>query len=272
MHLEPAPTTRDRLNGMATVVGQEFFPFIQDTLGGQRALMSALRLFMEQGKNIAVVTGPHVKIADVALLDVGYSEHIDEEYWQEQCGLIISRGVTTIEAFETAASQVAQEAGHVFMSFPRTSTIEELIVNQDILTDEQFESLISTNNRRMRKEVREWLAIDLRANIAHAVGKRALGKTLFTAWEGQTTAVDYGEDHRPERIALKRAHPAILDVLKHCMVLPATIWDDSNRQVLELGELTEVKTVGDIQRVQEWQRQTLATALELPDDTVTISR
>jgi hypothetical protein len=56
------------------------------------------------------------------------------------------------------------------------------------------------------------------------------------------------------------------------MVLPATIWDDSNRQVLELGELTEVKTVGDIQRVQEWQRQTLATALELPDDTVTISR
>lgn len=271
-HLEPVPTTRERVNGMAAVAGATLFPAIQEAMSTQRPFMSSVRMLLGEGKNLAIVTGPHGKIADVAEFEVGFSEYLDEETWQEQSGLIISRGVTTIEAFGTAASQVVQEAGHVFMSFPRTQTIEDLVVASDIMAEEDFENLISTNNSNMRKEARDWLEIDVkhRVDSVRRLGRHSLGKALFTAWEGKTAGVVYGDDHRPEKIAFQRVHPAIVDILKHCIVVPVTIWDDGE-QVVELGELTTVKDEADIVRVQDWQRSTLAARLGIPSDAVTVN-
>lgn len=266
VHLNPVPTKCERVNTLALAAGPSFYPPIQETFSKQRAFMSAARLILGRGEHIFVVTGPHGNIADVAEFSAGWSEHLDQEDWQEQNGLIISRGVTTIEAFGTAASQVVQEIGHVFMSFPRTNTIEELVIDDDVLSLNQFDSLINTNNKNMRKEARSWLGVD----IAHKIGRHVIGKSLHQAWEGKTAVVKYGDNHQPEQIELQKVHPGIIDILKYGHVLPVTIWDGDN-PVVELGELSTVKTEADIQRIQEWQRKTLADRLGLFDEAVTIA-
>jgi hypothetical protein len=261
VHLGPVPATFEDQEGsfgirtLATVAGPNLYPLVRETLERQRAFTSAARLLLDQHTHIFPVTN-HGNIADVAIWSAGWAEALESDHWQEQNGLIISRGVTTIKAFEMAASEVVQKIGHAFMSFPRTRTIDELGFDR---------SLVDTNNRNMRSHVNRWLGEDL----IHKFRKNVLGKSLHIAWSGKTDEITYGDDHRPESIRMGKIGKGTLDIVRRGLVLPVTIWDGDD-PILELGELTRVDNEADARRVQAWQGRTLAAALGLKTEAVTI--
>lgn len=242
------------IHTMATVAGPNLYPLVQETFRKQRALMSAVRLLMHKHTHIFPVTN-HANIADVAIWSAGWAEALDQGHWQDQNGLVISRGVTTIKAFNMAASEVVQKIGHVFMSFPRTETIERLGFD---------ESLINTNNRRMRAEVNDWLG----KVLVHKVSRNRLGRSLHMAWSGKTDTVSYGDNQKPEAIRMGKVSTGTLDIIKRGLVLPVAIWD-GDEPVLEIGELTKVKKMADVHKLQQWQARTLADTLGLDEAAVT---
>jgi hypothetical protein len=125
----------------------------------------------------------------------------------------------------------------------------------------------------MRAELMEWLPAGLAnfedaiTNPIHPISR----KRVFVAWSGSTEDVE-GDRFEPETIAIEPAHHGILVPLKYGSVLPTVTWDrgDDKEPIFITGEMTKVKSKTDIARVQEWQRDTLAKALGLPDDKVTI--
>lgn len=261
VHLRPAPAsfedTKDvfGIRTIATVAAPNLYPLVQETFSRQRAFISAARVILDNHTHIFPVTN-HGNIADVAIWSAGWAEALEGDHWQDQNGLIISRGVTTIEAFDMAASEVVQKIGHVFMSFPRTETIDKL--NMD-------KSLVDTNNFQMRAEVARWLREARRHRILNTV----IGKSLHSAWSGKTDSVSYGDDHRLKSITMGAVSAGTIDIVKNGLVLPVAIWDGEN-PVLEIGELTKVENRSDVKRVQQWQSDTLASALGLRRDAVTV--
>lgn len=261
VHLNPAPASFDDtkdafgIRTIATVAAPNLYPLVQETFGRQQAFISAARLILDNHTHIFPVTN-HGNIADVAIWSAGWAEALEGDHWQDQNGLIISRGVTTIEAFDMAASEVVQKIGHVFMSFPRTETIDKLNIDK---------SLVDTNNSRMRAEVATWLRESRRHKILHTV----IGKSLHSAWSGKTDVIKHGDDHRPESITMGAVSAGTIDIVKNGLVLPVAIWDGDN-PILEIGKLTKVENASDVKKVQLWQSETLARALGLRLDAVTV--
>lgn len=255
VHLEPALTTKDETATLAHIAAPTFSPYIKEELSKQRAFMSAARILLNNGENIIPVTN-HGFIADVALFSEAWAQQLEDEHWQDQNGLVISRGVTTIQAFDMAASEVVRKIGHVFMSFPRTRTISALGFD---------DKLVDTNNERMRAEASKWLG----ERLIHRIGKHDIGKSLHIAWSGKTDEAIYGDNHQPERIKMAKITKGTIDLIKKAYILPVVLWD-GDEQIMELGELTRVKTIDDTMRVQKWQANTLAARLNLPEQNVTV--
>ncbi len=279
VHLKSAPTTIEEVSFLADSAASVLSPFVRETLRNHRSFMSAVRYFMKDGVNIFPVTGPHKNIRDVAIWAEGWYENLDNEQAQEQNGLGISRGVTTIGAFGMAASEVVQKIGHVFMSFPRTKTMQQLVEKYKAEAVQKYqesgekiepvdiEGLITTNNKNLRTEAKHWLGSDL----VHKIGRHSLGKSLHLALEGTTPEISYGDDGKPDRIQLGHVADGTIDMIKNGLVLPVTLWDDDNYPIVEIGELTRVKTQADIRRIQQFQRETLIKKLGLTEETVTLA-
>ena len=281
--LNPAPAKFEGPMGiisLATAASSNLYQAIRDELARQRAFVGIAEQDRLNGQDFINVT-THQKMIDVAEYDAAWVEATEHERWQEDSGLIISRGVTTVEAFGMAASEVAQKIGHVFMSFPRTKTIMQLVKTfkeQQIerLKDNpdakeiDIDLLIETNNRKMRGDVRAWREIDAIHRVTK-IGRHIPGKDLNVAIEGATTIVEYGDNHKPEKIILRRASKGTMDILRHARSVPIVLWDQDD-PIVEIGEPREVKTDQDVADIQEWQRRKLAERLELPDEAVTIER
>lgn len=251
-HLSPVPVGDGEIAFLAESASRDLYHHTREVLANQPAFTSAARILLnKQGVNIFPVTN-HGTIEDVAIWSAAWLEHLDEETWQEQNGLGISRGVTTIGAFGMAASEVVEKAGHVFMSFPRTDTIERLGFD---------ETLVSTNNRNMRKEVHTWLNQDL----VHRVQRHKLGKSLNLAWSGKTDLVKRNDNHEPEHVTFGSVGRGTIDIVKRGWVLPVVIWSEGDPFV-EIGELTRVETRADALRVQLWQGRVLTKRLGVSVD------
>ena len=285
-HLYPVPATFDDVGDelgirtLARVAAGNLDEAIRQELRRQKAFISLAEHNRREGKHLFNLT-THQKMIDVADYDAVWTEFTEHDHWQDDSGIGISRGVTTIEAFGMAASEVAQKIGHVFLSFPRTGTIMRLAETFKERQAERLrenpqariidiDALIETNNRNMRGEIREWLGISPSSRI-HRLGRHATGRYFNWAIEGATTQVEYGDDHRPERIQLGKVAKGVVDVLKHGYSVPIVLWDQ-DEPIVELGEVTEVKSMADVTKIQEWQRATLARRLNLPDEAVTIEQ
>lgn len=256
VHLQPVPVRREEVSELANIASPNLFALIKSGLGKQRAFTSAARTLLAEGNHIFPVTN-HGNIADVAIWYAAFSDHLEQDHWQDQDGIVISRGVTTIGAFGMAASEVVEKAGHVFMSFPRTETIETLGFDKE---------LINTNNKNMRKEIHNWLGEDLR----HKILRNRIGRVLNMAWSGKTDRITYGSNHNLETITMGGVSGGTIDIVKRGLVLPMVLWDGPE-PIFELGELTKVVSHADTKRIQRWQGDTLATALGIPKDNVRLT-
>jgi hypothetical protein len=264
VHLPPALTSKSDAANHAQIATEamgspEFSKFIKDRLASQKPFVGAAKFLMESGVNVYPVTN-HGFLSDIALWSEAWGQELDDEHWQEQNGMIISRGVTTIKAFDMAASELLQKIGHVFMSFPRTKTFENLEIDSRI---------VDTNNAKMRKEAATWL----NQKIIHRIGRHVLGKTLNVAWSGKTDNVIFGDDHKPEVIEMSGVTSGTVELFKRGVVLPIVIWDGkgNSESVLEIGNITRVESTDDARHVQQWQAETLAKRLGLNQDKVIVN-
>lgn len=254
-HLDPAPTDRTEVAALAGIAAERLFPCIKDAIRARSGLSDQIRTYLRDGTNLYSVS-THQQIQDIAIWGAAISDILEDDHWQEQNGHIISRGVTTIQAFGMAASEVLQKDGHVFMSFPRTETIEKLGFD---------ERLIKTNNHRMRNEVDTWLRQDLK----HRMLPNHLGRVLNVAWSGKTDKVYTGDDHKPKSVTFGSVGDATINMFKRGQVLPVVLWD-GDEPFCEIGEFTTVKDRSDVERVQRWQAQSLGKFLGLPEGAVNL--
>ena len=287
VHLEPVPATFEDVPGpdgtlsirnlgiisLATAAGPDLFPHIQATYARQRPLMSVIRrLLFEHHDNITVLSAPHQKLPDIALEASGWAFALrDEPRWQEHNGIGISRGITTLGAFDgTPAPQELQKIGHVYLSFPRTETFKKMAEQYKREAKHSkhpldIDRLIDTNNRRLQAEVAEWSGTKL-----SLTGYHPKGVALHLAEEGKSTPVTYDEDGKIKSIELGSVADGTIRMVEHGLVLPVTVWDGSE-PIFEIGELTKVKSQGDMNRVRNWQRETLARCLGLKLEQVSLA-
>lgn len=274
VHLDSVPASFEDVDGtfgintMATVAGPNLYPCMQETYRKHPALSSMAHYFMTKYRVHIFPVTPHEKMQDVAIHAAAWGGAMqDDPRWQDTNGTAISRGVTTLEAFGLAASEVMEKAGHAFLSFPRSKTIENLKqkFREVQLVDAEpidIDLLIDTNNRRMRGEVRDWLG--------HRLSLHGRGVTYHQAWSGRTDTVLRDEESgKITNIELGRVSPGTLDIVKRGLVLPIALWDGDD-PLFEIGELTKVEDEKDIIHVQNWQRERIARYLGLKIDNVTI--
>ncbi|MDB5163570.1 MAG: hypothetical protein JWS12_187 [Candidatus Saccharibacteria bacterium] len=259
VHLPPAPSKFEEIHWLADAANPTLAPYTREFFSKQQPFMGTIRHLLENSVNVTNVT-THVNIADVAHYMAGWIEAMEIEDWQERNALGISRGVTTIEAFGMAASEVVQKLGHVFLSFPRTPTTEGMKIDQQ---------LVDTNNSRMRKEVKKWDHTDLAHRLP--VIPKSKGKTKHLAWEGKTAEIEIGEQGKPERVRLGTVSDGTIDMVRDGIVVPSVIWDGDDPEII-IGDITRVTNREDVNRVQNWQRLALAHVLGLSLDAVTIGR
>lgn len=267
--LPAVATSPEELDTIASFASARVYGYIKESLLTQGALMGVLknqRGHKGGGAHVNVI-GTHQSMPDIAYIEAAFStaEHsLFTTDWLKIIngnGLVISRGVSTLQAFGLSAAEVVQKAGVAFLSFPRTDTINKLMLPGDILAE---------NNKRMRDSFTEWLPTGLpkmKEKLSHPW--QPLGhKRGFIAWSGSTDKV-HGDNYAPDRVTLGRVHQGVLHLIKDGLVLPTVTWDRGPSQdpVFITGELTTVKKPEDISRVQAWQRDTLARALGI---TVTI--
>jgi len=96
------------------------------------------------------------------------------------------------------------------------------------------------------------------------------GVTLHVAQEGKSTPVRYDDNGKPNSIELGKVSDGTIQMVKHGLVLPTVIWNAED-PIFVQGELTRVENRGDMERVQNWQRETLAKYLGIKVDQITVA-
>ncbi len=272
VHLEPAPTTAEEVEFLASAAAPKLYPFIVDEVNQSSTPISAMRDYLQAGESVHILVSPHTKMDDLPELAVGIGTKMDEDHWQDQNGEIISRGVSTIGIFADkpelamAASEIIQKAGHVFMSFPRTESIGR--VSQSLADkgiDIDVGQLISTNNNRMKDEINQWKG----RRLFHKIGRQALGKSLMIAVEGATPKIEYSYG-KIDSIKLNVVARGTLDLVKGDYVLPVVLWSDTENPILRFGPIQRITTMEALENIHHWQATTLARDLGLASSKVHI--
>jgi len=278
--LSPAPTTFEEIDILSSVASPRLYPAIKEALDKQKSFVSIAEQRRKEGKHLFSLT-THQQMVDIALYDAAWVGATKHDKWEKDNGLIISRGVTTVQAFGMAASEVTQKLGNVFLSFPRTKTIMNLSDSFKKTQEEKraqnlasptidIDQLITTNNHRMRNEIKEWLEVSPH-QLARRLGRHALGRYLHVAFTGSTDKVTYSDNHAPERIIMGKVANGTADIVKHGLVVPIVLWDQDD-PIVEIGAVMEVSDRRGLEKVQEWQRSTLAKKLGIPDSAVTVEQ
>lgn len=278
VRLGPVPSSLVEIDDLAKGAGSkfDFYEIIKDEAGKQSWYFDMCREnYLEDGQNLFVVS-PHDNIADIAFEQVVWEHMIgyDDNDWQEENGLAISRGITTVNALGEVATELLRKLGPVFLSFQRTETMKAVEEKYRKIAEEQgkepidFELLMKTNNRTLRGEVKEWMGMTAVGALQRHFGNRK-GRTYHQAWTGKTGVVKRDEHGKPVALVFGEVADGVLDLVGHGHVVPnVTLYDE--KPLIKYAEPTKVRSKKDVLRVQGWQARVMADHLELPDSAITL--
>ena len=259
---DPAPVGRDDVHLYARAAYKDFDEVLLAAFTSResRHLLNHLHHHLHyEGRNIALVTN-HGQIIDIALVlgafvlamsapDAPFGvlgETMGLAEVADRSNALVSRMVTTRQAFGMPAVEVLQNLCRVYLSIPQTATRRRSRLSPEV---------VRANNTVMRNALQERLAgggqllamaasgsqdISLAANLAHRVR---------TTWRQRR-----GEDPGPEQsLHLQPLYRGTISLMLEAHdVLPVAICLDAARPACELGQITRVDDTDDCHRVMEW--------------------
>ncbi len=270
VQLSAEPISPESLESLAGVANPRLYKAVREGLCTRQAV-SVMRKVRKNGRNLIIYTN-HQSVTDMPVVATGMTldEYTidqddpnigDKRKWGDYItnnGVIVGRAMTTLQAVGVPAVEVVRQGGEVFLSTPRTRTINTLVSSMPELL---LPTLINNSNGAMRRACKLWLEQSTSDNQ----------RRLYVAGGGRTDVIK-GDPAQPERISMGKAHPAVCSITSNATVLPTLSWDrgPTKDPIFILGPPTSIENASDIESVEAWQRRTLAGALGISLDSITV--
>lgn len=260
--VEPRPQGRDEIHLFSHAAYRDFDAVLGSAFADPAVahLLNDLhhRLVHDHG-NVALVTN-HGQIIDIALVLAAASlaltdpertfgvlaEHMDLRDLAHRSNVVVSRMVTTRQAFGIPAIEVLQHMCRVFLSVPQTNSRR-----RSRLTPE----LVRANNDLMRTALADQLGgggqlLAMAASGSQDISLAAnLVQRLRATWKQRR-----GEDPDPApSLHLQPLYRGTISMMLDVRdVLPIAISLDPTHPACEIGAITRVRDSDDCHQVMEW--------------------
>ncbi len=229
------------------------------------------QLLTGEGANVAVVTN-HGQIIDIAVVGGALiasmcgegrtfgvlGERIDVPDLAPRINVLVSRMVTTRQAFNIPALQVLQCGARTFLSVPQTHSRRRAKLDP---------ALVRANNLLVRHELDTRLSEGGQLLLMAASGSQDLSLTasmvqkVATQWK-QRRGSDPGD--RPT-LHLQPLYDGTMNLMLGCRyVLPVAVSLEAAHPALVVGSLTRVRAKDDCHRVMEWIAEAHQGATNVP--------
>lgn len=272
--VEPKPGGVDTIELFA---GAAYPPFEEVLLSVFRRpevaaqLDGVFQLLFGENANVAVVTN-HGQIIDIALVGGALiasmcedrrsfgvlNEHISVEDLAVRVNVMVSRMVTTRQAFNIPALQVLQCGARTFLSVPQTHSRRRAKLDP---------ALVRANNLLVRHELDARLSEGGQMLLMAASGSQdlnlaaSMAKKVRSQWK-QRRGMDPGET---ETLHLQPLYDGTMNLMLGCRyVLPIAVSLDPAAPTLVVGGLTRVRDKDDCHRIMEWIAEAHQGATNVP--------
>jgi hypothetical protein len=223
-------------------------------------LTDLYHLLWGEGANVAVVTN-HGQIIDIALV-VGamiramcapgrtygvLDDHIEVEDLAPRMNVMVSRMVTTRQAFSVPALQVLQCGARTFLSVPQTHSRRR--------ATRLDPAAVRANNILVRHELDRQMSEGGQVLAMAASGSQDLSlaaglvRQVRSQW-ARRRGVDPGET---DTLHLQPLYDGTMQLMLACRyVMPISVSLDPGAPAVEIGALTRVREKDDCHRIMEW--------------------
>lgn len=271
--VEPQPAGTDTIELYANAAYPNFGWLLgrfRDPVLAER-LDAMYQLVFNEGCNVAVVTN-HGQIIDIALvggamIDAMCSagrtygvlgESIGVEDLAPRFNVLVSRMVTTRQAFSVPALQVLQCGARTFLSVPQTHSRRRVKLDP---------ALVRANNILMRHELDRRMSDGGQILAMAASGSQDLSVAAEMAQKirAQWRQMRGVEPEEAETVHLQPLYDGTMNLMIGCrFVLPIAVSLDPAHPALEVGPVTRVREKNDCHRVMEWIAEAHQDATDLP--------
>ena len=271
--VEPEPTNVETIELYARAAYPDFDRVLAAAFAdpaNDHLLTELYHLLIEEGENVALVTN-HGQIIDIALVigalfvamldperEFGVlGERIEFDDLADRSNMLVSRMVTTRQAFNVPAVQVLQSAARTFLSVPQTANRRRSRLDPE---------LARANNVVMRDALHRRLDDGGQMLVMAASGTQdltipALVKKARAAWR-QRRGDDPGER---STLHLQPLYDGTITLMRSCRyVLPIAINLDPGSPACVIGSMTRVRDAQDCHRIMDWIALAHQDATEVP--------
>lgn len=259
--VEPEPTNIETIGLYAHAAYPDFDKVLLSAFNDpsqDHLLTSLYHLLMTEGENVALVTN-HGQIIDIALVigalqsamlatDRSFGvlgEHTTMDALADASNVLVSRMVTTRQAFSVPAIQVLQSGTRIFLSVPQTANRRRAKLEA---------AMVRANNVLMRSELDRRLAkggqlLAMAASGSQDLTIPALMHKARAAWR-QRRGDDPGE---AQTLHLQPLYDGTIGLMQSCRyVLPIAICLDAATPACVIGGLTHLNEKDDCHRIMDW--------------------
>jgi hypothetical protein len=259
--VDPEPTSIDTIELYARAAYPDFDKVLRAAFvdPAQDGLLTSLyHLLVTEGENVALVTN-HGQIIDIALVIAGLQsallspersfgvlgERTTLEVLADRFNVLVSRMITTRQAFNVPAIQVLQSASRIFLSVPQTANRRRAKLEA---------AMVRANNVLMRSELDQRLSLGGQLLAMAASGSQdltipGLMQKARAAWR-QRRGDDPGE---APTLHLQPLYDGTISLMQSCRyVLPIAICLDASTPACVIGGLTRLTEKDDCHRIMDW--------------------
>ena len=221
-------------------------------------LTGLFHLVFNEGANVALVTN-HGQIIDIALVMAALQsammrpdrafgvlgERVAQEDLAMRTNVLVSRMVTTRQAFSVPAVQVLQSAARTYLSIPQTASRRRVRMDNEI---------VKANNVVMRHELDERLAGGGQILAMAASGSQDLTLPRLVHRARAMWRQRRGDDPGEARtLHLQPLYDGTVALMQSCRyVLPVAICLDPATPACAIGGITRVREADDCHRIMDW--------------------
>lgn len=257
--VEPEPSGPETIGLYARAAYRSFDAVLMPAFASRMDLLGDLyqRLLLDD-RNVALVTN-HGEIIDIALVLAALclamtgdhdgfgvlGERVEVDQLAPHLNVLVSRMVTTRQAFNVPAVQVLQSLGRSWFSVPQTASRRRARLDPD---------LVRANNFLMRHELREVLGGGGQLLAMAASGSQDLSlaanlvQRVRAAW-----AARRGGAPRGPSLHLQPLYDGTIQLMLSCTdVVPIAISLQPEHPACVVGGVTRVREPDDCHRVMEW--------------------